>query len=359
MQKIVSLIAAVAFSVAASAQEAPNKPAAKPVEKPIDRFLAATLPLCDGLKVTRSPFDAKLPAGWIGELVAIESADSACNFQELAVTTPDGRYWVGMPWLVAEVPGTPEEKLKNYAWQAMQQAYDVKKTAPRADKFLPVTLYHVTDYGRVPMSGVMDPEARAFFFGDFHRDPSAVAASRQKAIDSVIAKAPSTGPKDAPVTVVEFSDFQCPSCKYAAGFIPSVLAKYEGKIRYVRLDLPLMSAHPWAFPAAISGRAIYRQSPEAFWKFKSAVYSAQADLSTFTLDSFVRGFVEDHGLDLKKFEADVNSDAVRQEILDSVGVAFSEQVISTPTFLVNGRWVMPGEGGKFLSDYIAKELARK
>jgi protein-disulfide isomerase len=116
--------------------------------------------------------------------------------------------------------------------------------------------------------------------------------------------------------------------------------------------------HPWAFSAAVMGRAIYRQSPEAFWAFKEQIYSNQDGLNIFTLEDFVRGFVQDHQLDLKKWEADVASKEVSQEILDSIGAAYSVPVGSTPTFLVNGEIVNAGEEGKNIDALISKLLEK-
>ncbi len=70
----------------------------------------------------------------------------------------------------------------------------------------------------------------------------------------------------------------------------------------------------------------------------------------------MRGFAQDHDLDVAKFDADVASAAVKAEILDGVAAAFSNDVRSTPTYLVNGITVDPGIDGKALVEYVEKAL---
>ena len=128
-------------------------------------------------------------------------------------------------------------------------------------------------------------------------------------------------------------------------------------MRYVRYDLPL-SGHPWAFPAALVGRAIYRQKPDLFWDYKKAVYENQENLSAFMFWDWARGWAEDHELDLAKYDADLNNADIKAEILKGAGTAFSNDVRSTPTYMVNGIMVDPGDEGKALAEYIDKMLTK-
>src|SRR5205085_3969240 len=137
-----------------------------------------------------------------------------------------------------------------------------------------------------------------------------------------------------------------------------ILAKYGDQVRYIRYDLPLLTTHPWAFAAALAGRAIYRQDPKAFWEYKKQIYANQDKLTAFTFDDFARGFAEDHSLDLKRYDADLASDEVKTDILNGVGLAFSSDVRATPTYMVNGVYVDPGDEGKALEAYVAGLLKK-
>jgi protein-disulfide isomerase len=116
--------------------------------------------------------------------------------------------------------------------------------------------------------------------------------------------------------------------------------------------------HPWAFAAAVAGRAIYRQKPALFWEYKKQIYANQDKLNAFLIDDFARGFAQDHDLDLKKYDADVNSADLQKGIIDGAGLALSNDVRATPTYMVNGIVVDPGNDGKYLESYIAGLLKK-
>jgi protein-disulfide isomerase len=178
-----------------------------------------------------------------------------------------------------------------------------------------------------------------------------------KVFEPFIANAPTEGASTPTVTVVEFSDFQCPSCQRASGYLEPILAKHGDKVRYVRYDLPL-TMHSWAFPAALAGRAIYRQKPELFWEYKKQVYSNQGSLNAFLFWDWARQFAEDHELDLKKYDADLASEELKNEILHGAGTALTNDIRATPTYIVNGAVVDAGEEGKALAAYVESLLVK-
>jgi protein-disulfide isomerase len=219
-----------------------------------------------------------------------------------------------------------------------------------------VTLTQTTEQGKLPLEGEIDPAGTVLFVGHFMPLSGDARSSRTKNLASLLEKSPSTGAANPQVTVIEFSDFECPSCQRAAGYMKPILAAHGDKVRYVRFDMPLITIHPWAFSAAVAGRAVFQQKPELFWAYKEHIYESQDKLNNFTIDEFVRGFAQDHDLDVKKFDADVASPELRAEILRGLGAAFVSDIRATPTYLVNGVNVDPGSDGKALADYIDKAL---
>ncbi len=88
---------------------------------------------------------------------------------------------------------------------------------------------------------------------------------------------PVKGPADAPVTLVEFGDLECPNCRAIwSRFSSTIFDKY--KVRLVFKDFPLEQVHPWAKTAAIGGRCAFMQSPDAFWKVHDAIYGNQESI---------------------------------------------------------------------------------
>ncbi|HEX6177964.1 MAG TPA: thioredoxin domain-containing protein, partial [Thermoanaerobaculia bacterium] len=241
------------------------------VDPKVDKLVRETLPVCAGettIKYEEMPY--KLLPRFTAVLVKIESQRHSCDGQYSAILTPSGRFYLGMPWPIESDEGaTPEEKLKNFTWRNMKMNVNaaIDRTKTNEDGLHPATLYQLTESGKMPLEGEVDRDGKFFFFGRFLSSKSATPAQRMKAIESFLGKSPTKGADKPAVTVVEFSDFECPSCKRSSGYADALLAKHGANVRYVRFDLPL-TGHAWAFYAALAGRAIYRQNPEAFWEFK-------------------------------------------------------------------------------------------
>ncbi|HVT02263.1 MAG TPA: thioredoxin domain-containing protein [Thermoanaerobaculia bacterium] len=339
------------------AQVAKTEGAAVPLKS--GSVLAESLPRCEGAVVKHSKFDRSLPSGMQAELVTVESTDANCTTTQLDIRTTDGREFVGAPWFLEDLEGSPEERIKAFAWKSFNETFSAEVDKKlNEDGFYNVRLYHVTEHGKVKVDGLLDRSSNIFFMGHFYRTGDDLGRDRMQRLQHLFATTPARGPANAPVTVIEFSDLQCPSCKRATGYVDPILERYKGKVRFIRVDLPLISAHPWAFSAAVMGRAIYKQSPDAFWQFKKAVYDSQSDLNIFSLTEFAKGFVQDHDLDAKRFAADVDGADVPQEILDSIGTAFTIGIQSTPSYIVNGELVASGKDGDQLDKYIAEQLKK-
>jgi len=324
-----------------------------------ESMIEQMLPVCsEQATLTRSGLVHALPANMTGNVIQIESKRNWCSGQWVAVVSKEGGFYLGIPWFLDGVEGaTLEQKLQTFAMQAMQQTYTatVDRTKTR-DGLYPVVLAQTTEHGKLPLEGEIDPAGTVLFMGHFIPLSGDAHGARTKSLTSLIDKSPSTGAPNPQVTVIEFSDFECPSCQHAAGYMKPILAAHGDKVRYVRYDMPLITIHPWAFSAAVAGRAVFRQKPDLFWTFKEHVYENQDKLNNFVIDDFVRGFAQDHELDLKKFDADINSPELRSEILRGLAAAFVSDVRATPTYLVNGVNVDPGNDGKALADYVEKVL---
>lgn len=325
----------------------------------VDRLVASYLPACpDPVKVTTEPLEAKLGWGLRASIIRVESENPWCGDQLLGVATRANTYALAMPWVLAASSGTtPEAKIRDFAWTRLQSSVEVSiGTARRADGLVPVTVTEKTEAGPVKIEGVVDPEVTIFLPGSPMKLDADAAAARIEKLAPLLAGAPSRGAANGKVVVYEFSDFQCPACGRASTFADALLAELGESVRYVRVDLPLISSHPWAFPAALMGRAIHQQSPAAFWEFKKAVYESQSDLNAFTIEEFARGFVMTHELDEAKFGEAILSGKLRDEILAAVGAARTLGIGGTPAFFVDGRPVVPGADGKGLIEAARKAI---
>jgi protein-disulfide isomerase len=358
MKKTLILLAALVAATVSFAQE--QKPAETKLDEKSEQLVRQAIPLCAEMKFTQAELADKLPTGFSGSIIRVDSPRAACQGQYLFATAPSGDFYIGLPWMLGDAEGkTLEAKLKTFAWSRMQENFEPVLDRQRTrNGLLRVTMLEMTEHGKVPIEGEIDVDGKVFFVGHFHVVNSDLAAARLKAFEPLLATAPARGAAKPDVTVVEFSDFECPSCKHASIYLDPIMEKYGDRVRYIRYDLPLLSAHPWAFAAAAAGRAIYKQKPAAFWDFKKQIYENQDKLSAFTLDDFARGFAQDHDLDMKQYDADIASEAVRDELIRAVGAAFSNDVRATPTYMINGVFVDAGDEGKALEPYIASVLKK-
>lgn len=163
---------------------------------------------------------------------------------------------------------------------------------------------------------------------------------------------PSLGPADAPITVVEFSDFQCPFCiRFHQDTYQALLAAYPGKIRFVYRNLPLTSIHPMAQSAAIA--SLCANDQDAYWQYHDKLFSSQYDLGR---DGYVK-YATDLGLDVPKFEACIDGTSHDETIKKDSDFAIGMGVQSTPTFFINGLAVVGAQPLSVFQQVIDKELA--
>ncbi len=142
------------------------------------------------------------------------------------------------------------------------------------------------------------------------------------------------GKKDAPITIVEYSDFECPYCSKGYQSIKEVRKQYGDKVRVVFKHLPL-EFHPKALPAAKYFEAVAIQSPEKAEKFHDSIFENRAKLVSEG-EKYLKSLAKSLGLDMKKLEKDAASEAVAQKIEKDTGEAKSFDITGTPGFIING-----------------------
>ncbi len=171
------------------------------------------------------------------------------------------------------------------------------------------------------------------------------------------AKGPTRGPADAPVTIVEFSDMQCPHCKAAQPVIEKLLAE-EPNAKLVFENFPLPN-HDWAAKAAAYNDCVGRQSKDAFWKFVAGVYGAQADITAASADEKLTALADQAGVKGAEVAACAAQGETIARVQGEVTFGQSVDVNSTPTLFINGRRVadlgnLPYEILKGLVEFAAK-----
>lgn len=157
------------------------------------------------------------------------------------------------------------------------------------------------------------------------------------------------GPEDAEVTIVEYSDFQCPFCARVQPTLAQIEATYGDRVRRVYKHLPLR-IHPEAPGAAAASEAALRQGK--FWEMHNKIFASQRELG----DAAYRRFAEELGLDLERFDKDRNSPEVKQRIERDEQEAQRLGVSGTPAFFINGRFLSGAQPFEAFKRVIDEEI---
>lgn len=161
---------------------------------------------------------------------------------------------------------------------------------------------------------------------------------------------PSLGPADAPITIVEFSDFQCPFCRrFHEETYQALLDAYPGQIRFVYRNLPLTSIHPDAMPSAIASLCANDQN--AYWDYHGKLFSSE----TLTRESFIQ-YASDLSLNVDEFTACLDSGKHDEFIQQDMNFALDLGVQSTPTFFINGLAIVGAQPLSAFQQIIDLEL---
>jgi len=223
----------------------------------------------------------------------------------------------------------------------------MKFEAPTPDRKFFATLYLAPD-GKHVSTDLFDSTT----------DPVAAekSANHETLIALTAGSHPSLGPADAPVTLVIFSDFECPYCRNLSQYLKSEMTPDSKEIRVVFHNFPL-HMHPWAKPAAEYAMCAARQGNDNFWKFHDFFFHNQKALNRDRLDEKALEFAGSvEGLDMDAFKKCVDNHAAADAIRDDVDLATANHVKGTPTVFVNGRATTAIRNQQDLHDAIAEAL---
>jgi len=156
----------------------------------------------------------------------------------------------------------------------------------------------------------------------------------KKALDKGVT-GPSRGPQDAPVTIVEFGDLQCPACKAAQPTIEALVVA-EPNARFVFQNFPL-EIHNWAAKGAAYADCVGRASNDAFWKFISKTYETQQDITAENADEKLTAIADGAGVKGLDIAACATKPETKAHVNASIALGKSVDVTGTPTLYINGR----------------------
>ena len=238
----------------------------------------------------------------------------------------------------ANIESHVEKYLRNvYAWDS---SYEVKvgptKPSPIADILeVPVSIskdgqsdkaiIYVSEDGKFILRGDLS---------DMSVDPLAAIRSKLN-----VGNSPSMGPENAKVTLIEFADFECPSCRELDRILRNFLADHP-EIKLVFKNFPLTEIHPWAMTAAIAGQCTFDQDPAKFWKIHDAIFDAQDVISPSNVWDKMTDLATQLGLNLDDFRACMASPEATNQVQKTMDEGRALDITGTPTTFVNGRRIV-------------------
>lgn len=167
------------------------------------------------------------------------------------------------------------------------------------------------------------------------------------------------GPADAPVTIIEFGDLECPYCARAFDEIETLVnTTYRGKVKLIFKNFPL-DIHPWANEAAIAAECVRRQNPKDFWAFAGDIYHHQGNINADNLRTHVLTYVHQLGLDPKTLNACIQGSSAEAQVDQDRKDGNMIGINSTPTFLIDGIEMVGLPSGKAFNYIVNSELKRK
>ncbi len=275
---------------------------------------------------------AALVAVFVSPLVAAAAEGTAASYEKLV------KYYRKKANLAPQVPVTVKDVKDSPIAGAKQGVLQIG-TPPRSKD---VTFTASPD-GRYVVFGEVD---------DITIDPSKAVMAKIS-----LEGEPFKGPADAPVTIVEYSDFQCPFC--AKGYTileKQVLPSYEGKVRFFYKHLPL-PFHPWAEPAAIAYECVKKQDPSAAWDVYRGFFENQKSVSKATVKDKVLEFLNGAQIDREAFSRCFDERETAAKVRQDRAEASSLGISGTPSFVINGRMVRGAQPAAKFKAIIDDELA--
>ena len=345
-------IALVCVSVSASAATGVDEAAIK-------KYALRALPKAPDAVLTLEAIPKAGPTNFNVYTVAIKSSDEFSNSQKFLLYSPKTKQIIlGGVIALPPDPRPAVDRIRDHVSSMLKKEFTVTIAPfPLQDGLKMVSMKRDTEHGTLTYHGYVDQSEKFIIIGlrgNLSIDP-AITLTEALGLQNAVRRGNAAGK----ATIIELSDFQCPSCARAHKKLEPLISKNLGSINFYRLDLPLFEAHKWSVPAALGARAIQRVAPAKYWDYVNYIFENQEQIEARNaFDAVFKEYIEDRDISWAAVEKIYSSKAERQLLIDQVGRAFDAGIFSTPTFIVNGQTLNYGEGA-FAYDVISKAAGAK
>jgi len=194
-------------------------------------------------------------------------------------------------------------------------------------------------------------QAREAFVSGLRKQAKVAILLEPPRVDIPVDNSPIRGSENAPVTIIEFSDFECPFCRRSQSTIAAIKEKYPKQVRWVFKDFPL-SFHQRAMPAALASRCAGDQGK--YWEYHDKLFSG-----TGLADEDLKRYAKEIGLDENKFGDCLAAQRFREGVNADMKQGQAVGVSGTPAFFINGRMLSGAQPPEAFREIIEEELSRK
>jgi protein-disulfide isomerase len=354
--------------------------AAAPSGEKIIQFVRAKYGVADTMSIIFAPYRDSAAPGFLDSTISVDDGQNTKTSKrssEISVSK-DGHYLV-MSRVPSTGPGASsffplKGAAKEYIGREVHEAFHLPPTMtetvgpPQASpipNFIKTTVTVDTGKQKSPVETFVTKDHRFVVIGDIF--DLSIDPKREAMRTLILQNQPETGARNAPVTIVEFADLECPTCSRAHDFLETtLLPKYQGKVRVVFKEFPLQ-VHEWAMPAAIANQCAYRIDPSHYLPYRTSIFQHQAGFEAIkTNPSAVRDMLMDFGqqvgIDKVQLEGCYDSKASLPRIEANMKEAAALNVNMTPTFFINGRimvGLVPGVFTQAVDEAIADAGKKK
>jgi protein-disulfide isomerase len=349
---LATVVVLVALAAAPTSQ-APEQPATR---DQVTRYVRQRFGIPDTTKITLTDFSpSKYPDFYETTLTVDDGKDKR---SELFFVSKNGRYLVdGNIYLLG---GDPRKEMIPFARQQFKIPDTVKLTLTDSRE----TIYPDFNQTTLLADDGKNKTAQPFFVsksGGYLLDGSIylLGGEPRKEVIRLISLEDQSdqGPATAPVTLVEYSDLECPICGRLHEMLETeIIPKYGDKLRVVFKEFPLVSVHDWALAAAVAAQCTYQIDPSKYVAFRSQVFHDQGGLNADHIRDMLLHLAAEAGVDNMKLASCMDSQTSLPRVEENLREGQALGVASTPTSFINGRIIVGAPSAADFYKLIDEEL---
>jgi protein-disulfide isomerase len=313
-----------------------------PAGERVIRYIRERFGVPESQNLTLMPFQDAAYPGYYRTTVTVEDGKDK-RTSPISISR-DGRYLILSDFLplgadpkagivrqlteIFKLPSTVKLMVGPFAASSFPNFYQTTITADSDGKVNKQNYFVTRDKRFIVLGGIFNMDI----------DPRRQALRTMKLTDQS-----SEGPANAPVTIVEYADLECPTCAREHEFLQKeLLPRYGDKVRVVFKEFPLVQIHTWALTGAIAAQCAYQIDPSKFVAYRTSIFEHQMNITATSARDLLLYYGEQVGLDRLKLAACIDSKASLPRVEEGLREGKELGVDRTPTFFINGRILIGG-----------------